>query len=807
MPRWLKTVFKTFVILLGILLTALIVAFVYVNLNKKYFLNAIAQELNKNLHGGTLTIAGMETAFLSGFPGISVSLKNVVVRDSLYKNHKHTLLDARNFNVTVNPFALFTGTIAINKIGIEHATIYLYTDSTGYSNTFIFKKVEKPKKNIDKNSSSITEVRHISLKQVNFILENQKGHKLFHFSVEDLKGKMDYPGENWTANLNLKVLANDMAFNSLQGSFIKNKLLEGTIAANYNNANGLIIVSPNVLNIGGDPFTISAKFDLVKNPGNFTINIVNDNILWKHAAALLSPNITTSLNRYDLKNPIAVKAVIAGSFNNGGDPAIDVSCSVKNNTVTIPQVTIDSCSFQAAFTNNYINGNGRNDKNSAIKFYHLRGNYVQVPFVIDTGVISNLIKPIAVGVIKSNFMVSKLNRLLGQTLNFTKGTADLNLKYKANIEDFELVKPVFGGTVNIKNADINYLPRKLNFKNTSVSINFSGEDLLLKNIHLQSGKSIVYMEGSVKNFLNLYYTAPEKILIDWQIKSPQLYLGEFLGFLGSKRSMAVKKKNNSGNFADQLNTVLEKGKANMHLHIDKAFYFKFSATDVNADLLLSEDGINLKNISAKSSGGSFKLNGSVAQNASSNHFTINADVDNVNISNFFYSFDNFGLKDFTYKNLKGFLTLKSNISGNVSNQGSIVPRSINGTVNLNLKKGALVNFEPIMKVGKFAFPFRNLKNITIDNLDGKFDLHGDKITINPMLINSSVLNMNVAGVYGFTKGTDIALDVPLRNPKKDQAITDQQEIKDRRMKGIVLHVLASDDDNGKIKIGWNKNHN
>ncbi|MGI4021991.1 MAG: hypothetical protein ACRYFA_10830, partial [Janthinobacterium lividum] len=97
-------------------------------------------------------------------------------------------------------------------------------------------------------------------------------------------------------------------------------------------------------------------------------------------------------------------------------------------------------------------------------------------------------------------------------------------------------------------------------------------------------------------------------------------------------------------------------------------------------------------------------------------------------------------------------------------------------------------------------------NITLENLNGKFDIRGDKIKINPMMINSSVLNMNVAGIYSLSTGTNIALDVPLRNPKKDEDITSKQEKNERRMRGIVLHILASDGEDGKIKIGWNRNH-
>jgi len=127
-------------------------------------------------------------------------------------------------------------------------------------------------------------------------------------------------------------------------------------------------------------------------------------------------------------------------------------------------------------------------------------------------------------------------------------------------------------------------------------------------------------------------------------------------------------------------------------------------------------------------------------------------------------------------------------------------------VAINLKNGALLNYSPLKSVGKFAFPFRNLNNIVIPVLDARFDIHGDKIIINPLQITSSVLNADIAGTYGLTNGTNLTLDIPLRNPKKDSTITDKDELLKKRYKGIVLHILAKDDDKGKLKIGWNKDH-
>lgn len=89
-------------------------------------------------------------------------------------------------------------------------------------------------------------------------------------------------------------------------------------------------------------------------------------------------------------------------------------------------------------------------------------------------------------------------------------------------------------------------------------------------------------------------------------------------------------------------------------------------------------------------------------------------------------------------------------------------------------------------------------------MNARFDVHGDQITIYPLKFSSSVLNMDVAGVYGLSNGTNLTMDIPLRNPKNDTTIQDQEKLLKKRYKGIVLHIRAKADSTGKIKIGWNK---
>ena len=808
MPRWLKISLRIIGVLILLVIIFLVGISIYVSTHKQKVIALITTTLNKNLNG-ELKVGGVDVSFFNGFPNLAIRLKNVSLKDAEWARHHQTLLQAQNLEVSVNTAALLRGTINVKHIEISDATIDLFTDSSGYSNTSVFKKSKTKKNDAEKNSgNSSLEFDKLSLINVTFKVDDQRAKKLFLFNVSSLKANTKFPSSGFQADIDLDVMAKSMAFNLTNGSFIKNQQVQGNLYAEFNKNTGDIDVNSSDFSIGNIPFGISAKFKTKSKNTDFTFNITSGKILWKSASDLLAKNIALKLGMFNLDKPFAVKAIISGGLSGGGDPFLDVTADVKNNRLTVPGTIIDDCNFRGEFTNNEVQGKGFTDANSVIRIYRLNGNYNHLPFAIDTGSISNLDSPIATGNFRSSFPLSNLNYLLGSsTAKFTNGTANIRLRYKADIVNYRFNKPVVGGVIDLKGADITYLPKKLVFKNTSLSLIFSGPNLVLNNINIQTGRSVVRMQGRVNNFLNLYYNSPEKIVVDWQINSPQMYLAEFLGFLGNNKraAEATKNKQNSGNIIDQLSNVLTKAQANMHMQVANLHYNKFLATDVLADLVLSDAGIKLNKVSLKNAGGSLKLNGNIIEESTVNKFNINTVVSKVNVKTFFYSFDNFGLKDITSQNLDGLLSAKASITGSLTYDGTIVPRSIAGNVDLNLQNGALINYQPLISVGKFVFPFRNLHNISIPNLDAAFELKGENILIRPMQISSSVINADVAGTYSLADKTDITLDVPLRDPKNDFKLPSAERQKVRN-KGIVVHVRAKDDPTGKMKIGWNKEH-
>lgn len=804
MPGWLKLTLKILggaILLIILVLTGL---GLYINSNKAKVLALINKELAQNIDG-KVVVGDVSASFFKNFPGASLSLKNVLIRDKRWAEHHHTLLDAKNIDVAVNTAELLKGTISIDHIAINNASIDIYSDSSGYSNTSVFKsKSNRPKASKDKNSTS-AELGNFKLNNVNLTINNQQSDKLFKFEVNELSGKMDFPDSGWTAKAHLKVMSRSLAFKLSHGSFVKNKLFEGDLTAGYNEKSGAINVHSPKLNIGGDDFNFSALFTPTTQKRNFNFHLIADKILWKNAASLVSQNISKTLYKFNLDKPVSVDARISGNFG-GGDPLLYITTVVRNNNLTIPGAVINQCNFNGMFTNNYIKGRGLSDENSVIKLDNLTGVYKNVPFKIDTASVINLVKPIATGNLHAKFPLANLNMLLARTARFSNGNADVNLKFKADVVNLRINKPFIAGYINLNNASLNYLPRNLNLKNTSVSLLFNNGNLVINNIRLQSGRSIVKMYGKADNLLNLYYDAPEKIVIDWNIVSPQIHIAEFLGYLNNRKAAVSKSasKGNSGDVIDQLNTVLNKSQVELDMRIAKVYYNKFLATDASARLRLSEDGIEIKDINVKHAGGSMAIRGRILQDNVSNRFDISSVISRVNIHEFFYAFNNFGLDAPTYQNLKGFVSAKARLKGAFNNSGDLIKRSVNGVVILNLTNGALINFNPLKTVGKIAFPFRDLNNIMIPNLDAQFDIKGQDITIHPMKLSSSVINADVAGVYSLGNHTDISLDVPLRNPKKDVEITDKDELDKKRYKGIVLHLQAKDDGTGKVKIGLHK---
>jgi hypothetical protein len=806
MRKWIRIAFIVFGSLLGVLVILWLGLAWYIRQHKTELLHQISDILNDRLHGGQLIIGDMEPSLVRSFPDISVSLQDFSVKDSLWAQHHHNLLEVSRVFVKVNTLALLHKKLDIKQVSLEKGTIYLYTDSTGYTNTSVLKRKAQGDSATASGRSMGPDITGLQLVDMRFIMNNQEKGKLFDFDIDKLKGTLKNNDTGWVFSMSTSVLVKSLSFNTERGSFIKDKRVETSLDVEFNRKKKILFIPQQGLEIDGQPISAGANFSFGDSSRQFNVHIVAEQVLLSQAASWLTPKISERLDSIQLQKPLDAEFALTGHMVPHDLPLVNVTWKTTDNIAITKGMELDECSFGGGFTNEWVKGQPRTDDNSTISLYSLKARCYGIPVMADTVHITNLRHPALTGYFRSEFPLTDLNNASNGdgVFSFTSGTAKAALYYKGGITTGDTITPYLKGTVQVKQGVLEYTPRNLQFKNCNATLDFTGQDLYLKDISIQTQNSSLLMDGSVRNITNLYFTAPEKLQLDWNVRSPSISLDEFRSFLGKRKSsVAVSRAANRrkvSRVASQLNVMLNSCNVNLNVLVDKLTYGHFIAQKVTADMALSQTEILLRKIALSHAGGSIQLTGNVNQDGTNNRFKINTDISSVHIDQLFYAFDNFGMKSLSSKNLQGIFSAKVNLSGNVKDNGQMAPQSMYGVISFDLRQAALIHFKPIEDIGDVVFRKRNLGNITFDNLKNTLTLQGNKILIPAMQINSSALYMNVSGVYGMPTGTDLYVDVPLRNPSKDEGITDVEERKKRSRRGIILHLHATDDSNGKVKI-------
>lgn len=804
MRPWLKLLLKiTGGILLFIILLYAGIAW-YINKHKPEILRSVTGKINEHINGKVI-IEDMEPSLIKGLPGVSLALNNVQIIDTQFTMHKKELLRAKAIYVSIDVLSILTGKPQIRNIDITSATVCLYTDSSGYSNTSVFRvntDTTRDKKDILLN--------HLTFHNVAFVLENQSKAKLFRFEIARLALDMNYTPTGWNAHTAFIAQVKNMSFNTVKGSYLKGSRLEADLDLNYDKEKSLLVVPDQDIQVNYNNIGIGGRFSFAQKPAAFELNIKADNIIYREATALLTKTISKKLDVVDFQKPVSALANIKGHLLYRDTPLVQVSWQVKDNTFITPAGEVKG-SFTGSYMNELVPGMGHGDFNSMIILNRLDGSWQGIPITADSVRIANLTNPVLVGGFTSNIPLVNLNSVIGGNIfRFDGGTAKLDLHYKGGVNDDDTTTPYVYGTIKMQKGAMTYLPRDLSFTDVAATIRFNGADLLLEDIKVRKGSNILKMEGSIRNFLNLYYYAPEKIALDWRIKSDVIDLNEFKSFLSQRKRQVSQPRKATyariNKLSNQLDLALEESNVHMQVQVNKVMYKNFTADDINAAIDLTQEGITLEQVKLKHAGGNLEVKGKLIQHDNMNNVAITAAVNHVNVKSFFHAFDNFGQESLTDKNIGGKLSARVNITGKLMNTGQLVPKSMSGIASFELKDGVLEGFEPLIDIGKIIFRKRHMERITFSTIKNKFDINGDRITIYPMHIESSAINMSVAGVYALSKGTDIRIDVNLRNPKRNEPADDDVQENIPARTGMQVHLMATDGADGKVKIKWKLNN-
>jgi hypothetical protein len=206
----------------------------------------------------------------------------------------------------------------------------------------------------------------------------------------------------------------------------------------------------------------------------------------------------------------------------------------------------------------------------------------------------------------------------------------------------------------------------------------------------------------------------------------------------------------------------------------------------------------------KNSDGSIDLKGTLtAIGENNNAVELEAAINSVNVSKLFAAFENFGFASLHADNIKGILTSKTLLRAVLDDESSIITSSLGGTMDLSLRNGELINFEPIQKMAVFVLKKRDFSRVEFAEIRNTFGINGQQLTIHKMEIQSNILGLFVEGIYDLQgKNTDLVVQVPLKYLKKREPgyVPENQGLDAK--KGISVFVRAKNGENGEIDFKY-----
>jgi hypothetical protein len=246
--------------------------------------------------------------------------------------------------------------------------------------------------------------------------------------------------------------------------------------------------------------------------------------------------------------------------------------------------------------------------------------------------------------------------------------------------------------------------------------------------------------------------------------------------------------------------LVQKCQLVLNLNLDKMVYSNLTAKNAKITIVAKNRQFFIKQGTIETCGGKITFASQLIPQGELFNVKSNVNITTVDIPQFLTSFKNFGITSFQPKNINGNLSATADLSMKMTQNGDLVDESAKGNLQYDIKNGSLTDFKPIMKIGKFAFPNRDVQHIVFNDLSGRLNMNGSKVNVDYFKVSSNVLNFDVEGIYSFKKGTKLGLTIPLRNPEDDYKAKSKKERDALRYKGIVLHLLVMDGKDGEMKI-------
>ncbi|HHH50189.1 MAG TPA: hypothetical protein ENK52_04340, partial [Saprospiraceae bacterium] len=286
--------------------------------------------------------------------------------------------------------------------------------------------------------------------------------------------------------------------------------------------------------------------------------------------------------------------------------------------------------------------------------------------------------------------------------------------------------------------------------NVSTTGQFKANQFDIKTFAFLIGKSDLKGNGTLTNVFD--YVFDNQILGgNLNLQSKFLNLNEFMEEAPSETAKAT---NTANEEAYEIIPVPENIMLDINADIDRLVYTNMEMTDMKGKLIVADQNMEIKNVEAKTLGGSFLINGNYnTLDLEKPAFDLKYNLRKLDFQKAFNTFNTFKILAPIGKFIDGNFNTSMSFSGLLGKDMMPDLSTLNADGFLETINGLLRNFKPLEEIAN-KLSIKELKKFQIKNTKNWFTIKDGKVVIKEFDYKVKDIAMKIGGSHGISQDMD-----------------------------------------------------
>ena len=712
---------------------------IYKNQIIEFFLN----EANKNITT-PIDVEKIDISLLNEFPHISVTLQNVIIKESENK-HNGNLGKAKLINISFNLLDIINKNYAIQGIHIYDGDVNLRIDKEGAPNYLFLKKDSSSRK-------TMYALNDVTVENLNIDFLDERSDYHLALVAQKVGAELVQKDKILQVNLIGDLICDEIRIR--KRVYFNNKLLNVKTGIKvdlkekiYDFESGSIRIDKGNFDIVGNVNQTKKTIDLEVKGRNTNFQSIN---------SLLSSDIAGHFREYRSKGRVYFNGNISGEYGGNKKPNIEVVFGANNASFFHPD-------YKRQFSDLNLQGHFTSGSKNDLSTYRMDIKNFSCTLEdkgLEGGFTLQNFRDYHIDLIlKGEADVNTLLLLFPKEYVKTAfGSIKMDVHLNGKLKDPKLTKNMdANGEIELRNISLVLKEHRLPINKLNGSFLLRKNDLAISNFKGFVGHSDFHLNGFIKDISTFLGQKHKKYKMQADLQSHFLDFDELLKSNFASRDTTA---NESTRYEFRISPKLD---LDFNCKIDDLRFRRFTGRQILGNVEIKDQIAVLKNVSFSSMGGNLRISGSVNNRQENLVETIlEASLSDINVDSVFYVFHNFNQNWLVDKNLRGQLEADVNLYMNFNKNLVLNSRSLVADINTSIANGELNDFQPMMELSKFVEE-ESLAQMRFSKITNEIKIENRTIYLPEMEIRSNVSNILVSGRHTFDNNIDYHLSVPLKS--------------------------------------------